>query len=341
MSGKPHRTDLGREDAVSVIIPVFNRPAQLLETVESVLNQALPAAEILIVDDGSTDETPAVAGELARTHPGLVRVLSQRNAGVGAAREAGRLAAGGTFVQYLDSDDLLEPAKFEQQVAGLLAHPECVASYGPSAYREPDQGETFPIRRTGEVLEKIFPGMLAERWWPTMSPLFRKAALDRVGPWLPLKVNEDWEYDCRVGALDLPLHWTPIRVATMRGHAGARLSRHARLDAGRLRDQATAAESMLTSARVARVAEGCAEFQHFAHRLFLLSRNCAACGLAPEAELLHELSGGIIQSGATLRRHRLFGRFAGFFGWRLAGLVALAAEQVFFTGAQKVSTQPA
>lgn len=326
---------------MSVIIPVFNRPAQLLEAVESVVRQTLPAAEILVVDDGSTDDTPAVARELERAHSGLVRVLRQSNAGVGAAREAGRLMAGGTFVQHLDSDDLLEPTKFERQVAGLLANPECVASYGPTAYREAGKRETLPFRRTGEAREKIFPGMLAERWWSTISPLFRKAALDRVGPWLPLKVNEDWEYDCRVGALGLPLHWTPIRVATMRGHAGARLSRHARLDAGRLRDQATAAESMLASARVARVAEGCAEFQHFAHRLFLLSRNCAACGLAPEAELLHGLSGGIIQSGGTLRRHRLFGRFAGFFGWRLAGLVALAAEQVFFTGAQKVSAQPA
>ncbi len=326
-SGSPGAGRVGRPDSVSVIIPVFNRPAQLVAAVESVLGQTLPAAEILIVDDGSTDETPAVAGQLSSRHPGLVRIISQANAGVGVAREAGRLAASGAFIQYLDSDDLLEPTKFECQVAGLLAHPQCVASYGPTAYRELDNSETYPMRRTGQILEKIFPSMLAERWWPTLTPLFRREALDRVGPWLPLKVNEDWEYDCRVAALDLPLHWVPCRVATVRGHGEQRLSRHPRLDPDRLRDQAIAAESMFASARAAKLSEDGAEFQHFAHRLFLLSRTCAAAGLAGEAERLHRLSGGVLKGEETLRRHRLFGKLARVFTWRVAGFAALAAER--------------
>src|SRR5258708_21257527 len=110
---------------VSTIIPVHNRASLLREAVASVLAQAYPHIEIIIVDDGSTDDTSMVADELAREHPEKIRVIHQTNTGPGLAREAGRLRARGEFVQYLDSDDLLLPRKFELQVAGLNAHPEC------------------------------------------------------------------------------------------------------------------------------------------------------------------------------------------------------------------------
>jgi len=113
----------------------------------------------------------------------------------------------------------------------------------------------------------------------------------------------------------------------MRGHKGPRLSQHARLDPDRLRDQAIAAESMFASARAAKLQEDCAEFQHFARRLFLLSRNCAAAGLVGEAERLHTLCGGVLKGEETLRRHRLFGKLARVFTWRVAGFAALAAER--------------
>jgi glycosyltransferase involved in cell wall biosynthesis len=115
---------------VTTIIPVFNRAPMLREAVASVLAQTYRPIEILIVDDGSTDDTGAVADAFAAEHPDVIRVIHQQNKGVGPAREAGRLAARGEFIQHLDSDDLLYPRKFELQVAGLRAHPECGASYG-------------------------------------------------------------------------------------------------------------------------------------------------------------------------------------------------------------------
>ena len=78
------------------------------------LAQRYRPIEIIIVDDGSTDETPQVVEELAASHE--VRSVHQGNAGPGAAREAGRQLACGAFIQYLDSDDLLLPTKFELQV---------------------------------------------------------------------------------------------------------------------------------------------------------------------------------------------------------------------------------
>src|SRR4051812_13992958 len=92
---------------VSTIIPVFNRPAMLREAVTSVLSQTYRPIEVIIVDDGSTDDdTPRAIAELAERHPD-VRGIRRTNGGPGLAREAGRGESRGDFIQYLDSDDLL------------------------------------------------------------------------------------------------------------------------------------------------------------------------------------------------------------------------------------------
>src|SRR5689334_3698307 len=96
----------------------------LREAVGSVLAQTWRPIEIIIVDDGSTDEeTPAAIRELASQHD-EIRGTRIENGGPGAAREAGRQLARGEFIQYLDSDDLLLPRKFELQVAALRSRPE-------------------------------------------------------------------------------------------------------------------------------------------------------------------------------------------------------------------------
>ena len=102
---------------VSVVIPVHERPRLLADAVHSALAQDHRPLEIIIVDDGSRDATPDVAQSLARRHAPCVRVLRQARRGVAAARERGRCAARGEFVQYLDSDDLLLPGKLSRQVA--------------------------------------------------------------------------------------------------------------------------------------------------------------------------------------------------------------------------------
>src|SRR5690348_2665066 len=109
------------EGLVSTIIPVHNRAALLREAVASALAQTYRPIEIIVVDDGSTDQTRQVCDELAAQYPQEIRVIHQANTGPGLAREAGRRVARGEFLQYLDSDDLLLPEKFARQVAGLNA----------------------------------------------------------------------------------------------------------------------------------------------------------------------------------------------------------------------------
>lgn len=307
---------------VSTIIPVYNRAAMLREAVASVLAQTYRPIEIVIVDDGSTDDTFAVAEELSRTHPEIV-VLHQANGGPGAARETGRRVARGELIQHLDSDDLLFPRKFELQVAGLTAHPECGVSYGITRWRYAD-GAVDPWRRTAERIETMFPAMLHSRWWATVTPLYRASLLAQAGPWMNLRMEEDWEYDARVAALGVRLHFVPELIAEQRRHDGPNLSGHG-LKPEYLRHRCIAHESIFRSARRAGIANDVPEMQHFARELFLLARQAGAAGLTEESKRLFALAR---EAGAPLRQLALYKSAASVIGWRNAGRLATMSDQL-------------
>ncbi len=105
--------------SVSVIVPTYNRARWLPEAVTSVLRQTHAPLEVLIVDDGSTDDTEAVCASFAAP----VRYIRQANAGVSAARNHGVREARGEWIAFLDSDDVWLPAKLEIQLAALRAFP--------------------------------------------------------------------------------------------------------------------------------------------------------------------------------------------------------------------------
>lgn len=100
---------------ISVIIPVYNIQQHLRECLDSVLGQSYPHLQVICVDDGSTDESPAILAEYAQKDP-RVQVIRQPNAGPGAARNTGLEAATGEYVIFLDSDDWFEPDFLEQMV---------------------------------------------------------------------------------------------------------------------------------------------------------------------------------------------------------------------------------
>jgi glycosyltransferase involved in cell wall biosynthesis len=107
---------------VSVIIPTRNRAAMLREAIESVRAQTYAAWELIVIDDGSTDETPQVVEALARGDA-RIRVMRQAQRGVSAARNAGIRAARGRYVAFLDDDDLFLPPKLAAQVDALERDP--------------------------------------------------------------------------------------------------------------------------------------------------------------------------------------------------------------------------
>ena len=117
-------TDAPDLPLVSVVIPAYNAAATLAATLDSVLAQTYPHIEIVVVDDGSRDDT---AGVLARYAP-RVRAIRQANGGLAAARNAGLSAATGEFIALLDADDLCEPERIGAQVTFMASRPDVVLS---------------------------------------------------------------------------------------------------------------------------------------------------------------------------------------------------------------------
>ncbi|MBX6311516.1 MAG: glycosyltransferase family 2 protein [Isosphaeraceae bacterium] len=108
------------DDLVTTVIPTYNYGRFVTEAVESALAQTYRRQEILVVDDGSTDDTR----ERLRPYQGRIRYLYQRNQGLSAARNTGIRAARGEFIALLDSDDIWHPQKLELQMQYVVRHPE-------------------------------------------------------------------------------------------------------------------------------------------------------------------------------------------------------------------------
>jgi len=315
---------------VSTLIPVHNRPELLVEAVESVLAQTHRPIEILIVDDGSTDRTPAVAEALASRHPEIIRCIHREQGGPGLARESGRRAARGEFLQHLDSDDLLLPKKFELQVAGLRQNPLAAAAYGITDEIHADGSvEPLPERPSNVPIERMFPVFLNIRWWHTSAPLYRAANCDLVGPWTELWLEEDWEYDCRIAALGAPVCFVPEVVSRHRHVTSERLSRGEAIDARRLRFRARAHELILGHAMSAGIPLEAPEMRRYARELFLLARQCGAAGLGLESRRLFELariaSTSSRRDGLDFRFYSFLARLA---GWEAAGRLSQAADRL-------------
>jgi len=319
------------ENLVSTIIPVYNRSDQVIEAVQSVLEQIYRPIEIIIVDDGSTDETSEVVDGLAEQWPDEITVIHIKNGGPGVAREAGRQVIRGEFVQYLDSDDVLLPNKFEWQVRGLREHPECGASYGKTQFRAHGESKAsnIPLKRTGEKIEWMFPSFLQSRWWSTLTPLFRRTLVDAAGAWVSLINEEDWEYDCRLASMGVKLHYVPEFICEVRDHSGERLCRDGVRDIEKLLSRAKAHDLIAQHAMKAKIKYNLPEMIHFSKELFLLARQCGAAGLVDESRRLFnlskELSGPVRGRCMKLRCYYLLGTM---FGWGVTGKAACLLDKV-------------
>ena len=315
---------------VSTIIPVFNRPRLLSEAVASVVAQTYRPIEIILVDDGSTDDTPEVVKALHENYPEYIRALRTDNTGPGLAREAGRLIAQGEYIQYLDSDDLLLERKFELQVKGLLAHSECKVSYGMTRFRHADGGvEPTPWKRSGERIAEMFPSFLKSRCWSTSNPLYRASVCDIAGPWSNLKTEEDWEYDCRIAAIGVPLYFVAEYVCEMRDHYGHRLSKDRSRVSEQFRHRLEAHKRIYRHARNAGIDEQFPEMQHFARECFLLARQSGAAGLSTESRVFFELA----RTASGIRRKKkldflIYRVGAAFLGWELMGTLSVQLDKL-------------
>ena len=302
-----------RAGVVSTIITAYNRPVLLAEAVASVLGQSYRPIEIVIVDDGSTDHTGAVGAGLAASHPDLVRYIRQENRGPAAASNAGLRVVTGEFIQFLDSDDLLAPQKFTQQVAGLRASPECGISYCQTQeYVMGDRPSGVPSRRTGQALERLFPALVSGRVWPSPSPLYRRAVIDANGFFVDSSIYQDWEYECRAAARRVRLHYCPAVLADVRHTHHLEGREKGSVTGERLRDYAGVLELMFHHTVHPDVSTR--DRDGLAGRLFAAARQCGAGGYPAEARRCLDLA--LAASGSRRsRRIRWFAVLVSLVGW--------------------------
>ena len=152
-------------DTVAVIIPAYNASRHLRRTIESVLAQTAPPAEIIVVDDGSTDDTAAVV----RSFPPPVRLIQKPNGGPGSARNLGARSASATWLAFGDADDVWYPDKLAAQLA--LRQP-------------PETGliHCLPDHRDDAVPDTLtFDDLWERNWIINSSVLLRRDAFDQVG----------------------------------------------------------------------------------------------------------------------------------------------------------------
>ncbi|MEM8598292.1 MAG: glycosyltransferase family A protein [Bacteroidota bacterium] len=162
---------------VSVVIPCYNVRDYVEATVASVLAQTYERIEIICVDDGSADGTPEMLRRLEAEHPERIRVLEGPHSGAPAARNAGFAEAKGTFVQFLDADDLLVPTKTERHVA--LAQETEADIVAGTFLRCYDDGREV-LREAGE---ETWTALVWSQMGVTSANLFRREAVEAVGGW--------------------------------------------------------------------------------------------------------------------------------------------------------------
>ena len=184
------------QPSVSVVIPTFNSAATLPDAIASVRSQRWSDLEIIVVDDGSTDDTGRVLEELAG--PDL-RVIRQENAGPAAARNTGIDAARGVWIAFLDADDLWLPGKLCDQFDELDRCPAASFSYSDVLLRFPDGSHSELKCRRLELpllLELIWGNLFC-----TATVLVRRDCFETVGFFdTSLRTGEDWDMWLRLAA---------------------------------------------------------------------------------------------------------------------------------------------
>lgn len=164
---------------VSVVIPCHNQARYLRTSITSAQRQTHPHCEVILVDDGSSDDTGAIGVECG------AKVIRQENRGVSAARNRGLDAARGEFVVFLDADDELLPTAVETGVAALSPDLHVLCAVGRASAMDADGGD-LPSEPPRPIVRELYREWLSENFVPTPgAALFRRTPLQTIGGFEP------------------------------------------------------------------------------------------------------------------------------------------------------------
>ncbi len=273
---KKHKNPL-----VSVIIPTYNRGWIVKEAIESVLAQDFTDFELIVVDDGSTDNT----SEILKEFESDIRVIRQTNRGVSAARNRGILASVGRWIAFLDSDDLWLPEKLSRQVDFFTTHADAMIC------QTEEQWIRNGVRVNPRVRHHKFSGLIFERSLELclVSPsavMIRKDLFDVVGLFdKSLPACEDYDLWLRVSCR-FPVYLIDTPLIIKRGGHADQLSRAPGLDKYRIQSLHNVIESNLLSN-----GQRTAAAQMLKEKCLIYANGCRKRGRSDEAAYYEILAG--------------------------------------------------
>lgn len=209
---------------VSVIIPTYNRALYIDRAVRSVLAQTYTDFEVIVVDDGSTDDTPARVQALAQAAPRVRYLRHETNQGAQIARNTGIQVAKGQHIALLDSDDEWLPHKLERQI---LLYQQASDRIGVvyAGYLEVSDNGPRPRRHLPTIRGDIYHHLLTSYGVPILTLLIKRECLEKAGPFsVPIRAYQEWDLCIRL-ARHCEFDFVPDCLAIYHIHSSPTISK--------------------------------------------------------------------------------------------------------------------
>ncbi|WP_084589438.1 glycosyltransferase family 2 protein [Cobetia amphilecti] len=212
---------------VSVIVPCYNRENIIIETLDSVYNQTYKNIELIVIDDGSVDDSLSVikswASKFEKNDFFKVKILEQVNSGAQVARNLGLENSNGMYIQYLDSDDILHNKKIELQVKEFLKNPTIDFVHSEYQFFSVTLDNCVGNIKSGEY--SLVKHISLKSPIQTSIGLYKRKICEIIGPWdVELKIGQDIDYNSRLIIATQNSYFLKGCFTYLRKHSGERVS---------------------------------------------------------------------------------------------------------------------
>jgi glycosyltransferase involved in cell wall biosynthesis len=184
---------------VSIVMPAYNSRAHIVESIQSVINQTYQNWELIVIDDGSSDNTFSIVEELGELDT-RIKLTKQKNQGIGATRNNGYSKSSGSWIAFLDHDDLWHSGKLEQQMNAALSNPQfdVIFSGGWFFYNNDIKKLTEYKTIYGTFKHnEMYIRQLEENYIATLSVMVKRSLIEKIGSWDERKLIQgcdDYDY---------------------------------------------------------------------------------------------------------------------------------------------------